>query len=65
MSCHPSTFIRTIWQNFSSIDDYKKFPHRELSASTIPFHFKVEIDPSKIPKKVKFGQGKNMFLIRF
>lgn len=48
------TFLKIVRHNFSGIDDYQIFPYRELQASTTPFHFHENFDPSGVPEKIRY-----------
>jgi len=47
------TFVKILWYNFSDIDDYKIFPHRELKPSNAAFSFTEHPSPSRVPATFK------------
>ena len=56
------TFFRIIWYSFSGIEDYKIFPNRELNASTSPFHFIENFNPSRVPEKISYSKHSEILL---
>ncbi len=57
LSC---TLSRILYYNSSSIEDYKIFWNRELRTSSSPFHFIRNLDQSRIPKEIKYGNKVNI-----
>jgi len=49
-SCHVGRYFI---YNFANINDYKKFPSRELKASSVPFHFTSYDDTTRIKTAVE------------
>ena len=58
-SAGPKTVWRIISHDSSSIEDYKLFPARPLTAATSPFHFAVGEDESRVPKLVSVAGRTN------
>lgn len=48
---------RSVVYNFADINDYKKFPARDMTAAPVPFHFPYAVK-GKVPKELHLkGQG--------
>lgn len=63
LTCWTATEI--IYHNFSSIEDHKIFPNRELKASKATYHFTCGLDDTKVPKKINYGDKTNTSLEEF
>ncbi len=59
----PVTVYRTIYYNFSGIDDYRIFPQRKLTPAPLTFRFREGAGPEYSSLKISFGGRKDIELI--
>jgi CubicO group peptidase (beta-lactamase class C family) len=53
----PVTVLRFLRYGPTTIDDFKHYPGRALSASPEPFHFAEHADPGRVPAQVQPGDA--------
>jgi hypothetical protein len=54
-SAGPATVFRIVFDNSTSIGDYKHFPGRTLLPSASAFRFKEDVAGSTVPTTVSYG----------